>query len=100
MRGVERFVQLYEQGNITEHEFSIELAMTLSEDTAAEIVDSLPADLWERARRYVEVWPHTDTGWARLRWFHMGVPSEVVPEARQAEVRRRLRHGVEMLRDL
>jgi hypothetical protein len=98
-----QLVRLYEQGNITENEFCHWLAMNLSEDTAAETVDSLPPDLLEGVKKYVEACPHTEADWARLLWIHIGtyvgLPTKAESEAREAEVRRRLRHGVEILRD-
>ena len=82
-------IRQYERGNLAEGEKFFLLTQTIIEQNAARFVNSLPADLVEELRRYIDGCPRTDEDWAKIRFFHVSsrvrAPSPEAIEAERAE---------------
>src|SRR5438105_3629320 len=103
MQTLQRLIGHYERGHITVTELLLALVRTITEDNAAEVVASLPLEILEQARAYVEGAPRTEEGWAGFRSFcavSLLHDTREQIEAVRAEERRLHRRGVEVLRDI
>jgi hypothetical protein len=97
-------IRQYERGNLAEGEKFFLLAQAITEQNAARFIASLPAELMEELRRYIDGCPRTDNDWAKVRFFRIAswvrAPSPEVIEAERAAELRLHRQGVEILRDV